>query len=111
MLAGCGDHGDDVSGVCRVRQKPKMEIVLTKSAEFDAIVAEDNEPNGADSADYNGVISYSLFPQYNLYIARLFVTGLSGHQAICSPDRLLSCKGSCTSPRCTLLELDPIHMI
>jgi len=76
-----------------------MEIVLTKSAEFDAIVAEENEPNGADSADYNGVISYSLFSQYNLYIARLFVTG---HQAICSPDRLLSCKGSCTSPRCTL---------
>ncbi|CAL5228047.1 g11112 [Coccomyxa viridis] len=38
----------------RVRQKPKMEIVLTKSAEFDAIVAEENEPNAADSADYGG---------------------------------------------------------
>lgn len=55
VLAGCGDYGDDVSGVCRVRQKPKMEIVLTKSAEFDAIVAEENDPNGADSGDYNGV--------------------------------------------------------
>jgi len=76
-----------------------MEIVLTKSAEFDAIVAEENEPNGADFADYNGVISYSLLPQYNLYIARLFVTG---YQAICSPDRLLSCEGSCTLPKCTL---------
>ena len=31
-----------------------MEIVLTKSAEFDAIVAEENEPNAADSADYGG---------------------------------------------------------
>ena len=38
----------------RVRQKPKMEIVLTKSAEFDAIVAEENEPNAAESGEYNG---------------------------------------------------------
>ncbi len=28
-------------GMRRVQQKPKMEIVLTKSAEFDAIVAEE----------------------------------------------------------------------
>lgn len=38
----------------RLRQKPKMEIVLTKSAEFDAIVAEENEPNAADSEEYGG---------------------------------------------------------
>ncbi|CAK0771550.1 hypothetical protein CVIRNUC_003871 [Coccomyxa viridis] len=36
----------------RVRQKPKMEIVLTKSAEFDAIVAEENEPNAGDFGEY-----------------------------------------------------------
>ena len=31
-----------------------MEIVLTKSAEFDAIVAEENEPHAADSGEYGG---------------------------------------------------------
>lgn len=47
--------GNDKMGcTCRVRQKPKMEIVLTKSAEFDAIVAEEIEPNSADSGDYGG---------------------------------------------------------
>ena len=44
----------EASWLCRVRQKPKMEIVLTKSAEFDAIVAEENEPNAADFGDYYG---------------------------------------------------------
>ena len=49
----------DEACICRVRQKPKMEIVLTKSAEFDAIVAEENEPNAADS-DYGGKGSTAL---------------------------------------------------
>ena len=31
-----------------------MEIVLTKSAEFDAIVAEENEPNAGDFGEYYG---------------------------------------------------------
>ena len=41
-------------GLRRIRQKPKVEIVLTKSAEFDAIVADENEPNGAESGEYDG---------------------------------------------------------
>ena len=47
-------HDADASWPCRVRQKPKMEIVLTKSAEFNAIVAEENEPNAADFGEYYG---------------------------------------------------------
>ncbi len=47
-------HDAEVSWPCRVRQKPKMEIVLTKSAEFDAIVAEENEPNAGDFGEYYG---------------------------------------------------------
>jgi hypothetical protein len=42
------------AGLRRIRQKPKVEIVLTKSAEFDTIVAEENDPNGAESGEYDG---------------------------------------------------------
>ncbi len=42
------------AGMRRVRQKPKMEIVLTKSADFDIIVAGENEANAADSGQYDG---------------------------------------------------------
>ena len=50
-------HDAEASWPCRVRQKPKMEIVLTKSAEFDAIAAEENEPNAGDFGEYYGAIS------------------------------------------------------
>ena len=46
----------------RVRQKPKMEIVLTKSAEFDAIVAEENKPNAAESGEYDGERMFHMIP-------------------------------------------------
>ena len=88
-----------------------MEIVLTKSAEFDAIVAEENEPNGADSADYNGVISYSLFPQYNLYIARLFVTGYQAIRPYAALIGSSAARGAAHHQDVPFLELDPIHMI
>ena len=54
--ARCGRDMNGAESVwpCRVRQKPKMEIVLTKSAEFDAIVAEENEPNAGDFGEYYG---------------------------------------------------------
>ena len=60
-------HDAKASQLCRVRQKPKMEIVLTKSAKFDAIVAEENEPNAADFGDEYGAhapeMSCSAFSQ------------------------------------------------
>ena len=46
----------------RIRQKPKVEIVLTKSAEFDTIVAEENEPNAAESGEYDGKRMFHTIP-------------------------------------------------
>ena len=63
-----------------------MEIVLTKSAEFDTIVAEENEPNAADSGDYDG-------EAYRCHLYKVTKLTISQTSAMCHcvSDRFPTC--------------------